>query len=76
MNKEKHPEIPEGPYCYFGSRAPGDKKYKPCPHWEWLGHGRARCNLLKVEDDVEDDKGRTPLCLWDQVKECYYNYER
>ena len=25
--------IPDGHYCYSGSRAPGDKNYRPCPFW-------------------------------------------
>jgi len=65
--------IPPGPYCYFGSRNPADKSYKPCPYWKWVSKRKARCAYLDIEDDVEDEHGYEPLALWDQLKECGIN---
>lgn len=65
--------IPPGPYCYFGSRAPGDPDYKPCPHWRKLADYEEQlngyCTYLKLGDYMEDGT----LLLWDQVKECGIN---
>lgn len=72
-SKKENEDIPEGPYCYFGSRNPKYKSYQACKHWEWVSERVARCNLLNIQDDVPDHKGRTPMCLWDQVKECNLN---
>ena len=63
--------IPKGPYCYFGSRNPADKSYKPCPFWDLRGENNefGYCSHL----DRGDDTGA--LCLADQVKECGINYD-
>lgn len=62
--------IPPGPYCYFGSRAPGDKKYRPCPYWsikeDLPPQENGYCKYLKVSDHDMDWIG----LLWDQCKEC------
>jgi hypothetical protein len=64
--------IPEGDYCYGGSRR--DK----CPYWYsnekqpyQLNGG---CKYLNAGDWVDMDDGGTFL-LWDQVKECGINAE-
>jgi len=68
--------IPFGPYCYFGSRNPADKTYKPCPYWEFVPaenedeRYKGRCNHLNITDG---DSGFD--LLWDQVKECDINYD-
>lgn len=69
-NKDHRKIIPKGPYCYFGSRNPSDKSYKPCPYWSLRGADRdGYCSFLEIGD--HDPNGS--LCLWDQVKECGIN---
>jgi len=70
--------IPEGPYCYFGSRSPGDKSYRYCPLWD-KDETKPRqedgiCHYLETADweEWEKDNGHIPL-LWDQCKECGIN---
>jgi len=65
--------IPHGPYCYFGSRNPAAKNYKPCPFWDLRGKDNryGYCSYLDRGDDSKD----STLCLWDQVKECGINNE-
>ena len=60
--------IPPGPYCYFGSRAPGDKSYRRCPFWqkeiEPNGDEYGVCLYLAERDCA---------LLWDQCKICGIN---
>ena len=63
-------KIPVGPYCYEILEVEGMKMHiRKCPHWELLGKGKARCNLLGIQDDDENTLG----LLWDSVKECGIN---
>ena len=71
IHKEHEKEIPKGHYCYFGSRSPGDKKYKPCKYW---GIDKSKpsqdcgfCTLTNSKDWLDDDH------LWDQLKSCGIN---
>ena len=62
--------IPSGIYCYGGTRAPGDKQYKVCPHWTMTIGGVGFCRLLSLSDG--DDN---VVALFDQIKECGINDE-
>lgn len=46
--------IPDGHYCYSGSRAPGDKDYSPCPYWSMKkgnnGDLYGHCSFLDKSD--------------------------
>ena len=58
--------IPEGPYCYFGSRNPSDNNYKPCPFWDLVGKDNefGYCSYLERGDDSEV----STLCLSTDLK--------
>jgi hypothetical protein len=52
--------IPRGSYCYSGSRAPGSKKYRPCPYWkrreDWPDQADGYCSFLGYGDmDTNND---------------------
>ena len=66
-------DIPYGPYCYFGSRAPKDPTYKVCKYWERVDSNTGRCNLLNIQDYTPNENGEESLSLWDKVKECGIN---
>lgn len=74
-------KIPSGPYCYHGSRAPGDNTYKICPFWELrtIEHGEFKgetfgyCLLIKMGDFSHKENDETTLLLKDQCKECGIN---
>lgn len=70
----RHPEIPEGSYCYRGLKPSGEGKIKViglCPHWQKTENG-ARCELL----NEEHHKYCPYHLVWDQVKECDINVEK
>lgn len=53
--------IPRGDYCYFGSRAPGNKKYRRCPYWrtidDWPEQADGYCDYLGYGDmDTNTDE--------------------
>lgn len=62
-------DIPEGCYCYHGSRAPGDKNYRACPYWSISKDPEkglvGSCSFLNRTDGESGFD-----LLWDQVKEC------
>lgn len=47
--------IPDGHYCYSGSRDPGDKNYKPCPFWSMRKDSKGEpfgyCSFLEKGDN-------------------------
>lgn len=65
-------DIPVGCYCYHGSRAPGDKLYKPCPYWSIAKDPEkgliGSCSFLSKTDGASVFD-----LLWDQVKACDEN---
>ena len=70
--------IPNGVYCYEGSRNPASKTYKRCVFWS-INRKKAQrygtyqaagyCGFLKVGDWMKKSSG----LLFDQVKECRVN---
>lgn len=68
IHESKHPEVPNGPYCYH-------YRSKTCPHWYAIEYNqenavvRAGCKLTKKEDKYPQDLN----LLWDKVKLCGIN---
>lgn len=55
--------VPRGDYCYKGSRAPNNKKYKECPYWDYIEElpeqESGYCHYLKYGDnDINNDENR------------------
>jgi len=60
--------VPKGPYCYFGSGAPGSKSFRPCPYYRaiWLTKkGEDHISYCRYMDNTNFD-----FDLYDQCKIC------
>jgi len=63
--RKKVSQIPKGQYCYTLL----NDEFKICPFWENI-KGGAKCKLLKLKSKKYDPFN----LIWDQCKECSYNY--
>ena len=73
MDKENHKEIPRGFYCY---ETLSDGRIKLCPYWGYdstkPNQMNGFCKLTGIKD-WEDSTGFS--LLWDQCKECEFNFD-
>jgi hypothetical protein len=61
--------IPEGPYCYFGSRNPACKTYKECPYWDSIeGLHHQECGYCHFLGRGDYDKNNDESEIFTNVK--------